>query len=893
MPERHRGPDVPPAVARLLLRLAVGRRLDDEIAGGLADLFRQRLSRDGVRAARWWYRRQVVGFGLRGVALRLRGGGASERTYGDRLRFFDRAVRGARMAVRATRSLIRQPGFAALSVLTLALGIGANTAIFSVLNGVVLRPLPYEDPESLVVVWPEQVTNVRMTEWLAANTSALAGVSGVTGYEFALADDGGESARVAGARVSPNHFEVMGARPLVGRAFRPEDAEPGRSRVVVLAHALWQTRFGGDPGVIGRMIRIDFVPHLVIGVMPADYRSLEPQFRLWLPQEVEPGTTVGTDETWWVRTRVGRLAGGASVAAAQAELRVAAVRLASAYPAEVDRGAAGRATVAPLREALVGEFGRTLWILLGAVSLVLLTACSNVANLLLARSGARQREVAVRTAIGASRGQVIAQLLTESLVLGVLGGAAGIVLAWLVLAVLKAGAPADLPRIQEVAVDSTVLLFGLAVSLLTAAVFGLVPALRASRLPVRAVLAGGGRGFTGPGPGRLGRTLIAAEVAVAVVLIVAAGLMARTVWNLRTVDPGFYTDRVLTLHIAAPPALEDSSARTDLDAYRRVWEAVAALPGVEAVGGIHLLPLAAGNNRYPYWAENNEPRPGSLPPVANIRVATPGYLGAMGIPILEGRWFATTDLRDGPPVLVVNRSLADRLWPGASPVGKRIRLLDEGSFDWEVIGVIGDVHQSTLRLEPQHEIYLPHEQWQWPAMFATVRTAGDAAAFAPAVRRAIHEVDPDIAISRVATMEQVVAASIATNRFLAALTVGFALLALALGSVGVYGVLSYGVSRRMPEFGVRLALGSTRQRIIRQALWDSLRPVSAGLAIGVAAAWATTRLLSALLFDVSPTDPATFVTVVAVLLIVAAAASYLPARRAASADPTTAIRAEC
>lgn len=792
----------------------------------------------------------------------------------------------------AGRTLRKSPGFTAVIVGTLALGIGASTTMFSVVNGVVLKALPYDEPESLVLVWPETVSNVRMTEWLSDNTRSFREVSGITGYEFAITGEG-ESEQIAGARVSPNHFDVMGARPLLGRTFRREEADPGRSRVAVLSHALWRTRYGGDPEVVGRTIRIDSSPYTVIGVMAPDYRGLEPGYRLWVPQAVEPGTTVGTDETWWVRTRIGRLSPGVSVEAAQRELRTAAVRLADEFPMDLDRAEAGRATVVRLRAGLVGSFGRALWILLGAVGLVLLIACSNVANLLLARAEVRQRDVALRTAIGASRRQVISHLLTNSLVLGVLGGIAGMILAWAALAVLESTAPGDLPRIDEVGVDGTVLLFGVGASLLTPLIFGLLPAYRATGRDVREVLSSGARGSAGTGSrSRLASGLVAAEVAIAVVLVIGAGLMAKSLWRLEAVDPGFRADGVLTLQIAIPASAAEGSARPDMATYREIWDALAAVPGVEAAGGIQVLPLTGGNNRYPYWAQDNEPPGGSRPPAANIRVATPGYLEAMGIDLEEGRWFGEADRMNTPPVMVINQALATRLWPGESPIGKQIRLLDEGSFTWEVVGVIADINQMGLDRDPSGEMYLPHEQWPWGRMFLTIRGAGSAESLIGPVRRAIRLVDDDITIARVATMEQVVAASVTPNRFLAGLLGAFGMLALSLGAIGVYGVMTYTVSRRIPEFGLRMALGSSPRGILKEAMAQGLRPVVIGIVIGLGAAWVTTRVLSAMLFGVEPTDPPTYAAVVGVLVAVACVASYLPARRASSVEPIGAMRTQ-
>lgn len=530
---------------------------------------------------------------------------------------------------------------------------------------------------------------------------------------------------------------------------------------------------------------------------------------------------------------------------------------------------------------------------MGAVGLVLLIACSNVANLMLARTEVKQRDVAVRAAIGASKRHVVVHLFTGGLVLGLLGGAAGLGMTWGILGVVEAVAPANLPRLDEVGIDAAVLLFALAVSLLTPLIFGLVHAFRATGLDVRQVLSSGTRGTVGQGGRRrLASGLIAAEVAIAVVVVTGAGLMLKSLWQLGAVNPGFRAEGVLTLQVAVPSAPGDGSRETARVAYRELWDALAAVPGVEAVGGIHVLPLTSGNNRYPFWAEGNEPAPGTRPPAGNIRVATPGYLEVLGIDRVAGRWFRETDRLDTQPVMVINQTLADRLWPGESPIGKQVRLLEEGSFAWEVVGVIADVHQMGLDRVPSGEIYLPHEQWLWPKMYVTLRTAGRPEALAGAVRQAIRSVDADIAIARVAGMEQVVTASFGSNRFLAGLIGAFGLLALSLAAIGVYGMMNYAVGRRVPEFGLRRALGASSGGILKEALGHAVAPVAFGVVTGIGAAWGTSRVLSTMLFGVAPTDPATYAAVVGILGVVACVASYLPARRAVAVEPVRALAAQ-
>lgn len=790
----------------------------------------------------------------------------------------------------AGRSLRRSPGFAAVAILTLALGIGANTAIFSFVDGVLLRPLSYRDAASLVVVWPGMVTNVRAAEWLAADTRSFGAIAGASPSDFALTGEG-PAEQVRGAHVSPAYFDVLGARALLGRTFSAEDQEPDRSGVVVLGHALWRERFGADPDVLGRTVRIRHAPFTVIGVMPPDFRPLDTRERLWVPQAVEPGSSVGTDGTWWMTTRIARLAPGVSVEAAASELRAAAARLAESFPADVDARTAASATVVPLRDALVGDFGRTLWILLGAVGLVLLVACANVANLLLSRAGARRREMAVRTALGAGRRQIVAQLLTESLVLGTLGGAAGVALAWATLGVLKASAPVRLPRVDEVHLNGTVLLFAIAISVLAPLLFGLLPAWRATRLELRDVVGAGARGAAASaGPGRLTSIVIAAEVCVSLVLAVASGLLVNSLVGLRNVDPGFRADGVLTFQVGVPPRPEGDEGADP--GFQALWEALGALPGVQSVGGIQALPLTEVNNRYPYWAEDHELAAGGRAPTANIRAATPGYLATMEIALLAGRWFTDADRLDATPVMAVNRTLAEQLWPGRSPLGKRVRLLSEDSFEWTVVGVVDDVRQMGLALDPSGEFYLPHEQWTFPTMFVTLRTGRDPASLAPEARRVVAATDPDITVARMAPMRAVVSESIRSDRFLTGLVGMFGLLALGLGAIGVYGVVAHAVARRTAEFGVRMALGSSREGIVGRAMAEGLTPVGAGILAGLAAAWVATRVLGSALFGITPTDPLTWAVVVGGLVAVACLACWLPARRAATLDPVAALRSE-
>lgn len=893
-------PDIagPPRLARWLLDRMLGPD-DEQVHGALADLWAVRVERDGVRSARLWYWRQTGGFLMRIVKLRRRraneSSDAAARVWGrpvsSPLERLAVSLRGLVVhSRRAVRSLSRDPGFALLSTLTLALGIGCTTAMFAVVNGVVLQPLAYEKADELMVLWPEAVTNVRAAEWFAGETRSFMEIAAISPADFGLTGDGpGE--RVAGARVSTNYFDVMGARFHAGRTFQAGESEPGRSNVAVLSYGLWQARYGGDAGVIGKEIRLDHGPYIVIGVLEANYRPIDDAWQVWTPQPVEPGTTVATDETWWMRTRIARLAPGATLESAQIDFRAAAVRLVQAFPEEINPDVAERATVLPLQTAVLGGYERTLWILLSIVGFVLLIACANVTNLLLARAERSHKDVAVRAALGAGRHQLVVQLMAESAVLGLASGVMGVLLAWGATDIFRAIAPADLPRVRDVRIDGHVLLFSLAIALLVPVLFGILPALRLARSDVRQVLAEYGRGAgASRRHGRMTAGLVASEIAMAVLVVTGATLLVRSLLNLRSVDPGFRSDQVLTFQVTAPPVPSGAASEPDMNVYGALWANIAALPGVESVGAIHILPLGMGNNRYPFWADGHSWPPGSPPPAANIRVATPGYVEAMQIPLHEGRWFVDTDRAESEQVVAINRALANRLWPGESAIGKRIWLLDEESEPWRVVGVIGDVRQMELARDASGEIYLPHDQWRWPAMYATVRTSVPPTSLIPSIRRVADRTDARITIARIAAMKEVVRGSLAGIEFMTRLTALFAVLALLLGVVGVYAVTTVAVSRRIPEFGLRMALGSPAARVIESTLRRDLRPVGAGLVLGLAAAWLTTGVLASLLFAVEPFHLPTYLAVATTIAFAALCATYLPARRATRANPLDALR---
>lgn len=806
----------------------------------------------------------------------------------------------------AARSIARNPLLATAAVVTLALGIGAGTAVFSVVHGLLLKPLPYAEPDRLVSVWPEQNFNKALVRRIAEAVPALEGISGISNGELVLTGDG-PAEQLRGSLVSVSHFDLLGVQPALGRSFRPEESVPGEDGVVILSHGLWTRRFGADPDVLGRTIRLSGADHesrTVIGVLPEGYRPVSdsgdpPQ--LWAPLSDPESWSVHDDSSWYVNWRVGRLAPGATLAQATAQLRAEALRLKSegsnAFAEEVVR----TAEVVPLGRGSADELTRPLWLLLGAVGLVLLIACANVANLLLARGEGRERELAVRRALGAGRTRIARQLLTESTLLGVAGGLLGIAVAYGAVEVLAAGAASVLPRAGEVAVDGTVLLFALGASFLAAAVFGALPALQGARGAAGTggsdaeTLRNGARGALGGAGGRLPRWLIGAEVALAVVVVVACGLMLRSLHALYSVDPGFDAESVLTFQVTPPETKYPDPAAVNRF-YDRLLERIDAMPGVRSAGGIQLLPLTGGNWGFPSYPEGYVVAEGDVPPSLNFRIVRPGYMEAVRMPLLAGRRLADTDgVGDAPDLAVVNEALAREYFPGGAEaaLGRKIRFFGPEGPEVAIVGVVGDVRQFALDLEPQPEVYVTAQEWSWPvALWMTVRTEGDPMRLAGDVRRAVAEIDADVPVARLDRMEAVVARSAGTRRFVAVLLTAFGALALVLGAIGVFGVTAYSVARRLPELGLRKALGATPGGLVGETLARGLRPVAAGIVVGVVAALAVSRLLASLLFGVAPRDPLTIAAAAGFLLLVGAAAVALPALRASKVDPMRVLRDE-
>jgi putative ABC transport system permease protein len=798
--------------------------------------------------------------------------------------------------------LLKSPGVTIAALVSLTLAIGANTLIFSALNAVLLKPLPFADPGRLVLVWGadpagqgrDQVSFTDAEDF--RRSQSLAGLAVFADWVPVLTGSG-EPERVPAMQVGDGYFELLRARPLLGRTFLSEEQEEGKDFVVVLSHGLWQRRFSGDKDVVGKRLTLNGKPYTVVGVMPAGFASLPAPSLVGKPAELYRPVAERYDDDKrdqrYLRA-LARLAPGATVVEAQAEISAIAARLSRDHP---EHNANRGARVVSLHEDLAGPVRPALFILLGAVLALLLISCANIGNLLLARATSREREVAIRTALGASRGRITRQFLIESLLLSLTGGALGLALAAWGRQAFTAFGPAFLPAGQGFALDARVLGFTAAISILGSLLFGTAPALQAVRVSLGRVLKEGSRGAgDGPNRGRLRALLVIAEIAMTLVLVVAAALLIRSVARLAAVDPGFDPSGRLTLKVWLPASrYPEGVAQTAF--YDRVLAKVGALPGVTAAGMVSTLPLA-DFDRVGLDAEGIAVPAGQEPEVDRY-IVTPGYFAAMGIPMVEGRRFDDGDgatVATTAPVVLVNETTARRIWPDGRALGRRVRLpaFPDEPRPWRtVVGIVKDVKQYGLDRESTPQLYLP--QAQVPTGFMTLVVhagGGDPLALAGPVRGAIRSLDPDQAVFDVQSMEDVLAGSIALRRFSMFLLECFAGLALVLAAVGIYGVIAYSVSRRTRELGVRMVLGAQRSDVLLLILGKGLVLVGWGLGIGLAMALGATRLLSALLYEVSPTDPLTFTTITIALATVALAACYLPAARVLELDPLDALRCE-
>ncbi|HEX6107186.1 MAG TPA: ABC transporter permease [Gemmatimonadales bacterium] len=810
----------------------------------------------------------------------------------------------------AVRSLRQRPGFAAVAVLTLALGIGANSAIFSVVNGVLLRPLPYAAPEELTIVqggWETQpdaeLSVSEYWDFKERQRSHLA-IGAFAGGSVALTGTGAPE-RLSAGFVTADLLQALGVSPVLGRSFAPEEDLPGRPAVVLLSDGLWRRRFGADPGLVGRTILLDDAPATVLGIMPPGFQ-LPTHFtgtgaELWAPLQLDPATD-RTERGWHFLDVVGRLRPGTDLATADGEAASLMAAMKAEYPGEYHPSFHGSA--GPLDVAVVGEAKPALLVLLGAVALLLLIACANVAGLLLARGEARQREMALRTALGADRRRLVTQLLTESVVLALAGAALGLLLAVWALRALVLAAPPSLPRLDSIAVDGWVLGFTAAVAIASGIVFGLAPALHAARPDLTGALVEGGRGGTaGAARQRFRRGLVVAQIALALVLIAGAGLLVQSFLRLRAVDPGFDPEGVLTARVELSPVRYERS-----DQIRRFYDELIRrleeLPGVGSAAAVRALPMT-GQLEIGDWSFLQEGR-FSSPPLptewtpADWQVVTPEYFRTMGIPVLQGRGVEDGDRIGAPGAVVINQTLARQVWPAGDAVGQRI-LLGGGGTDSiyrTVVGVVGDVRHRGLSADPRPEMYLPHQQF--PAgtgtpqrsLYVVVRSSGDPASLATALHTTVAGLDPDVPLAEVQTMEEALGTWAAERRLTMMVVTAFALTALLLGAVGIYGIMAHLVAQRTREFGIRMALGAVPVEILRLVLRQGTWLSVLGIAAGLVGALALTRVLGDLLFRIAPTDPLTLAGTAVLLALVAAAASAIPALRATRVDPIDALRSE-
>ncbi len=802
------------------------------------------------------------------------------------------------------RALLRSPGFTLGAILVLGLGIGANTAIFSMVNAVLLRPLPYEDPSRLVQVWhvPPAKSFPGLTFFAVSAANYLDWQRQSTSFE-AMAIYGGRSLTFGGKEqpeavlaiaVSPEFFSVLRVRPVLGRTFTPEESRPGGERVILLGYQFWRDHFGSDASIVGRDVTINSHSYVVAGVMPESFRF--PSFaKVWVP-------LAWTDQDRAVRGNhnyavIARLKTGVDIVQAKSDLSAISARLEQQYP-EDDKG--WGATVIPLREQMVGNVRTALLVLLGAVAFVLLIACANVANLVLAKILARQKEIAIRSALGAGRAAILRHVLAETVLLSIAGGVLGLLLAQLSLRLMIKVLADRLPKFAEVTVDTQVLTFTLALSVAAGVLAGLIPSLRFTRVNVSEALKQGQSRSSSDSGSKARNLLVVTEVALSLVLLFGAGLMLRTLLELHSIKPGFDASNVLTMRVSIP-ADKFPSPSGEINFFHEVLHRVRALPGVRAAGTIDSLPLGGGGSHQPFSIEGRPVLPMAEQPEVDVRMASTGYLNTMHIPVIRGRDFIEADQVGRPGVALISDALARRYWPNEDPIGKHFTLTFFPGVVREVVGIVGNIKLDSLdETRPVDTIYFPFAQLTVPAgqvwrsfgLTLTVRTAGGPRDAISAVTDAIHQVAPDVPVVEVRSMEDVIALSMSPQRFNLLLLASFAGLALVLAAVGIYGVISYTVRRRVREIGIRMALGASRSDVLKLVVRDGMKPILLGVVIGLSAAFALSRLVASLVFGVRPTDPLTFATVALLLVSVGILANIVPAHRATRIEPVSTLREE-
>jgi predicted permease len=808
----------------------------------------------------------------------------------------------------AIRTLRKNIGFTSVVVLTLAFGIGANTAIFTVVNGVILKPLPYTEPDRLVMLLEKQLSDGTLGTAAPANffdwreqSHSFEKMAAIDPYPDFILSGSGEPQRLTGAAVSSDFFPLLGVHMALGRDFLSEEDRPGYNRVLILSYSTWLHYFGGRPDIVGRQLTLNNTAYSVVGILPRDFSLVSKasdfqsrnRFDLWTPLAL-----ASPPEPWQRGTHplcvFARLKSGIPLQQAQTDLNQVAANLQRLYPADdKERGI----TAVPLGEHVVANVRIALFTLLAAVGMVLLMACVNIANLLLSRAVTRQKEIALRIALGATRRRLAQQLLSESMVLVIFGGSLGLSFACLAVPAVVHYLPADLPRASEIAVDGRVLVFTSLISLFTGILFGLLPLLQSKQVNANDSLKQNGRGMA-TGQSRLRSALIIGQVAVALVLLVGAGLMTKSFWMLLRVSPGFRTDHILTARLSLPPQYTNGNVfgigqHRRISAFQReLLERVRGIPGVQSAAFAAYLPLSGTDSSWAFDIEGRPAKPLGVYDITYYRPVSANYFETVGIPLLRGRSFDPRDNEDSPLVVVVNETMAGTYWNQQNPIGQRVRFSDQ---KWRtIVGVVGDIRHEGLGMRPEPEMYVPYGQIANVESRPTIvlRTSIEPTNLTSALRKAVSEVDASVPLDQIATMKQIVSVSVGQPRFRTAVLLMFAILALFVASIGLYGVMSYLMSQRTREFGIRIAVGATSGALLRLVLGQAAKLVSIGICLGLVGAILLARSIASLLFGITPFDTATFASVSLLLAIVALLASYIPARRATRIDPVVALRFE-